>query len=130
MSITDITESAHFQKTNENAGRNHMAHLKYLNACDKWIEEVQNPWDDADFIKKDLWDTKRVLNHRVKQNKVKVKVEWGDINKWRSWVDAYSLALQDPTEILRYAKAKHLLLQKPFNIITNYCVGEAPSRLA
>ena len=129
-SIPDIPESTHFPKTLENADRTHMAHLRYLNASDKWLEEVQNPWDDADFINKDLWDAKRVLNHRVKQNKVEVKVEWGDINKGRSWVDAYSLALQDPTENLRSTKAKHLLSQKPFNIITNYCVGETPSRLA
>ena len=83
-----------------------MAHLKYANACDKWLEEVENPWDNADFINKDLWDAKRVLGHRVKHNKVEVKVEWNDINKGRSWVDAYSLALQDPTEILKYAKTK------------------------
>ena len=60
-----------------------MAHLRYLNASDNWLEEVQNPWDDADFINKDLWDAKRVMNHRVKQNKVEVKVEEGDISKGR-----------------------------------------------
>ena len=89
-SIPDITESTHFQQTLENADKNHMAHLRYLNACDNWLEEVQNPWDDADFINKDLWDAKRVMSHRVKQNKVEVKVEWGDINKGRSWVDTNS----------------------------------------
>ena len=106
VNIPDITETAHFQKTIENADRHHMAHLKYVNACDKWLEDVENSWDNADFINKDLWDAKRVLGHRMKHNKVEVKVEWNDINKGRSWVDAYSLALQDPTEILKYAKTK------------------------
>ena len=60
---------------------------------------------------------------------MEVKVEWSDPNKETSWVDLYSLAHQDPTEIVRYARSKHLMSQRPFSIITNYCVGDSPSRL-
>ena len=42
----------------------------------------------------------------------------------------HALAIQDPTEILKYAKKSHLLSQKPFSIIAKQCIGESPSYLA
>ena len=129
-SIPDITEQENFKQRVLNSNKNHMAQLKYIHACDKWQDDLEDPWDTIEIANKDLWNAKRVLAHRIKDdNTTEVKVQWKDPNKSTSWVDLYSLALQDPTEILRYAKNNHLLSQKPFSIITNYCVGETPSQL-
>ena len=40
-----------------------------------------------------------------------------------------ALTIQDPSFILKYAKKKHLLGQKPFSVLAKHCVGDAPSRL-
>ena len=42
----------------------------------------------------------------------------------------YGLALQDPFPIIKYAKDNHLMNQKPFKFLINFCAGDAPSRLA
>jgi hypothetical protein len=83
-----------------------------------------------DIVNKELWEVKKVLRHRVRGDTAEVKVVWNDPNKKSSWVDLYALAIQDPTEILKYARTKHLLSQKPFSTLALHCVGDPPSRLA
>ena len=29
-----------------------MVHVKYINACNKWMDKITNPWDKADFVGK------------------------------------------------------------------------------
>ena len=129
-SILDITEQEDFKQQVLSSNKNHMAQLKYIHACDKWQDDSEDPWDTIEIANRDLWNVKRVLAHRIKDNNTtEVKVQWKDPNKSTSWVDLYSLTFQDLVEILRYAKNNHLLSQKPFSIITNYCVGETPSQL-
>lgn len=97
-----------------------MAHVKYLNFCDKWNQEIDNPWEKVDFLDKDLWNVHKVTRHRIKKGQLEVKVQWKDQNKSQSWVNFYSLSLQDPTPILKYAKDKHIISTKPFSTISNY----------
>ena len=68
--------------------------------------------------------------HTVKNGKFEVKCRWKDINKSATWVDMFSLAIQDPIPILKYATDKHILSQKPFSYLANYCNGDSPSDLA
>ena len=51
-----------------------MENVKYLNACDKWEDEVTNAWNDTDFINKDLWDAKEYSNIEPKIIKLKSKL--------------------------------------------------------
>ena len=104
-----------------------LSQLNYPHARDKSLED---PWDQVDFVNKDLWDARRILRHRGKNGNVEVKVEWKDPNKPTSWMDMHSLAFQDPSTILKHARTNHLLAQKPFSTLVNHCVGDAPSGLA
>ena len=45
-------------------------------------------------------------------------------------MDMFSLALQDPIPMLKYAADKHILSQKPFSYLANYCNGDSPSEIA
>ena len=72
----------------------------------------------------------KIHKHRTKKGKVEVKCQWKDPTKSVSWVDMFSLALQDPVPILWYAKKQHLLSTKPFAHLSKYCAGEAKSDLA
>ena len=129
VTLPDICERSQFENTVHNGNKHHMAQVKCIHACDKWEKPHKNPWDTSDFVKKDLWNAKRVLNHRVRNNDAEVGVQWSDPNKSTSWVDMHSLALQDSTETLKCARKKHSLSQKPFNIMSNCCAGEAHSRM-
>ena len=84
----------------------------------------------ASFVDKSLWDAKRVHRHRVKNQNLEVEVEWNNPAKKSTWVDVFSLALQDPTEILKHAKNKHQLSQQPFKKLALHCVGDSPNNYA
>ena len=98
--------------------------LSYIHAIDL-LEEKEDPynWD------KSLWEVKRVLRHRGTEKNTEVLCEFNDPNQNKKWVSLFALALQDPIPILEYAKRKHLLKQKPFRFLVNYCSGDAPSQL-
>ena len=76
--------------------------------CIKVIDILNEDADGSDFDKS-LWDVKRVLRHREEHKKVKLYVEFKDPKKSKQWVNMFSLELQDPIPILRYAKNKKLL---------------------
>ena len=100
-----------------------------MNALDKMNELVEDPWDSIVMTNKALWNVKKVTKHRMKGDDYQVKVVWNDPNKTSTWIDLYALAIQDPTEILKYARHHHLLSQKPFHTVAKHCVGDSPSRL-
>ena len=128
--VPNITESKQFQKAFANGNNAFWNQMKCIHACDKTADEVENIWNDETFVDRSLWNAKQVTSHRMKNGNVEAKVDWDDVNKSSSWVDMSSLAFQDPIPILKHAKAKHLLAQKPFSMIANYCVGDAPSAMA
>ena len=51
-------------------------------------------WDE------DLWDVKRVLQHRGPPDKTEVLCQFKDANRSQQWVSMFALALQDPLPVL------------------------------
>ena len=128
--ISDVCNHGDYKGAISNTSSPFIDQLKYLNALDSINEKVKDPWNMIDIGNEELWDVKKVIKHRTKDGKTEVKVIWKDPNKSSSWINMYALAIQDPSEILRYAKTKHLLSQKPFSVLVERCIGDSPSRLA
>ena len=127
--VPTIGEAKRFKVSFEKSNQATLSQLKCPLACDQWQDEMDDPWDTVDIANKDLWDVKKVLCHRIKNGSAEAKVEWKSPTKTTSWVDMHSLAFQDPTTILKHARNNHLLSQKPFSVLANHCVGDAPSKM-
>ncbi|MEM7375824.1 MAG: hypothetical protein AAF587_44960, partial [Bacteroidota bacterium] len=122
-----------YQNTIEDFEPHKWDQLRYLHALDKAEssgDEVQHAGNDIMEGNTDIWNIGEVIDHRVKGGRHEVKCKFKGQPRSTSWLDMYSLALQDPIPILKYAKRKHLLSQAPFSNLSRYCVGDAPSRLA
>ena len=121
-------ETDEMTKLEKDCTREKLEQLKYVQAIDK-IDETEGQFRDL-YADDTLWDVRRVLRHRTRDNKVEVLCEFKDVNKSQQWVNMYALALQDPIPIIAYAKQKRILNQGPFRILVNYCTGDAPSNMA
>ena len=87
--------------------------LKYLNYCDK---DEQSP----------LWSVRAVQKHRFNKGntgRLEVYCLWKDKNAPGAWIPFASMALHDPTVILKYAKSKHIINQPHFYSLAHYCIG-------
>ena len=112
--VPTVGETQRFKDGFEKTNQAMLSQLKYLQACDQWNDEKDDPWDNAAFVNKDLWDAKRILCHRIKNDNVEVKAEWKDPKKSTAWIDMHSLAFQDPSTTLKCARSNHPLSQKPW----------------
>ena len=116
------------------ATENTWEQLRYIHALER-MEDGNDP-DPSSYYgyDKDLWSVNTVTNHcwqhKGKSRWVEVKVTFNDPNKSSDWVNMFSLAMQDPVPIIKYAQSKRLTGQGPFRLLLSYCIGDTPSDLA
>ena len=72
--VPNITEFSQFRGALESADKDMMAKIRNIHVCDRWQDRIIDPWDEVDFVNKDLWDAKRVLGQCVKKGSVESQV--------------------------------------------------------